>query len=77
LVVASAIRLLAALMLTARATLLAGLAAALPALTAALLAPAAALMAGASLLPARLLRVLAAGLTRALIALVAVAVLRA
>jgi hypothetical protein len=56
---------------------LAGLAAALPALTAALLAPAAALMAGASLLPARLLRVLAAGLTRALIALVAVAVLRA
>jgi len=62
-------------MLTARAAFLAGLSSALPALTAALLAPAA--LARRSLLPTRLLRVLAARLTRALIALVAVSILRA
>jgi hypothetical protein len=68
--------LLAALMLTARATLLAGLSSALPALTAALLAATAA-VARRSLLPTRLLRVFAARLARALVALIAVSILRA
>jgi hypothetical protein len=64
-------------MLTARSSLLAGLASALSSLPAALLAGAGALLTLPSLLPTRLLGVFAAGLARALIALVAVAVLRA